>query len=104
MTKLTMADALARLGSANSDYTRLVEGQAYDINFYRPAVVDPQTPHLRDELYVIAAGSGSFICDGETQAFGPGDLFFVAAGVEHRFVNFSQDFATWVIFFGPRPK
>jgi hypothetical protein len=25
----------------------------------------------------------------------------VAAGVQHRFEEFSDDFATWVIFYGP---
>ncbi len=31
----------------------------------------------------------------------PGDAFFVAAGVAHKFENFSSDFATWVVFYGP---
>jgi len=25
---------------------------------------------------------------------------FVPAGIEHRFENFTSDFATWVIFYG----
>ena len=28
-------------------------------------------------------------------------LLFVKAGHEHRFENFTDDFATWVIFYGP---
>lgn len=31
----------------------------------------------------------------------PGDLLFVPAGVEHRFGPFTDDFATWVLFYGP---
>ena len=31
-----------------------------------------------------------------------GDLLFVPAHVEHRFERFSDDFRTWVIFFGPQ--
>ncbi len=27
---------------------------------------------------------------------------FVAAGVEHRFSKFSEDFSTWVFFYGPQ--
>jgi mannose-6-phosphate isomerase-like protein (cupin superfamily) len=34
-------------------------------------------------------------------AFGPGDVLFVPAGVEHHFENFTDDLATWVIFYGP---
>jgi mannose-6-phosphate isomerase-like protein (cupin superfamily) len=33
--------------------------------------------------------------------FGPGDVLFVPAGVEHRFEDFSDDFVTWVVFYGP---
>jgi hypothetical protein len=31
----------------------------------------------------------------------PGELLFVPAGVVHRFEDFSDDFATWVMFYGP---
>jgi len=34
----------------------------------------------------------------ETQ---PGDLLFVPAGIVHRFEDFTDDFATWVMFYGP---
>ena len=30
----------------------------------------------------------------------PGDLIFVPAGREHRFLEFTEDFKTWVVFFG----
>jgi hypothetical protein len=29
-------------------------------------------------------------------------VFFVAAHVEHRFEQFSPDFVTWVVFWGPK--
>jgi hypothetical protein len=32
---------------------------------------------------------------------GPGDVLFVAAHEEHRFVDFSDDFKVWVVFYGP---
>jgi len=28
-------------------------------------------------------------------------MLFVAAGEEHRFTEFTDDFATWVFFYGP---
>lgn len=34
--------------------------------------------------------------------FQQGDLLFVAAGIPHRFEEFTDDFRTWVIFFGPK--
>ena len=56
---------------------------------------------LGDEVYVVIAGRGKFLCDGETREFAPGELLFVPAGVVHRFLDFSDDFAAWVIFYGP---
>ncbi|RYU92592.1 cupin domain-containing protein [Mucilaginibacter terrigena] len=68
---------------------------------YRPHKVDKQTPHLQDELYIIISGKGEFVNDGKRISFKPGDMIFVAAGAEHRYENFTDDFATWVIFYGP---
>ena len=31
-----------------------------EIRFYAPPGTDPQTPHDRDELYVVASGNGQF--------------------------------------------
>ena len=45
--------------------------------------------------------TAGFFCDGETRDFAAGELLFVPAGVEHRFLDFSDDFVTWVLFYGP---
>jgi mannose-6-phosphate isomerase-like protein (cupin superfamily) len=71
------------------------------VELYAPAGHDPQTPHAQDELYFIHAGTGELVIGGDRHAFAPGDAFFVAAGVSHRFLNFSPDFVTWVVFWGP---
>jgi mannose-6-phosphate isomerase-like protein (cupin superfamily) len=71
------------------------------VGFYAPVGADPQHPHQRDELYIIHSGSGELVIAGERNAFSPGDVFFVGAGVEHRFEQFSPDFAAWVVFWGP---
>ena len=71
------------------------------VKFYAPRGTDEQSPHTRDELYVVARGSGTFVIGGERHSFGEGDVLFVAAGVEHRFEDFTRDFATWVFFYGP---
>ena len=34
-------------------------------------------------------------------ALNQGQVLFVPAGIEHRFEDFSDDFSTWVIFYGP---
>jgi mannose-6-phosphate isomerase-like protein (cupin superfamily) len=69
---------------------------------YAPVGEDGQTPHTQDELYIVISGTGEVVNDGERRVFGPQDLIFVKAGAEHRFENFSDDFATWVIFWGAK--
>lgn len=72
------------------------------LRFYRPRGVDPQQPHEQDEIYIVASGSGVFACNGERAPFGPGDALFAPAGAVHRFEEFSDDFAAWVVFYGPK--
>lgn len=71
------------------------------VGLYAPRGIDDQTPHEQDELYIIADGGGWFVKGAERVPFAPGDVLFVEAGVEHRFVDFTDDFATWVVFWGP---
>jgi mannose-6-phosphate isomerase-like protein (cupin superfamily) len=61
----------------------------------------PTTPHTQDEIYIILSGRGVFFHDGKRDAFETGDLLFVAAGVEHRFEDFTEDTVVWVVFYGP---
>jgi mannose-6-phosphate isomerase-like protein (cupin superfamily) len=68
---------------------------------YAPRGTDPQQPHAQDELYFIQRGSGEFVQGNARCRFAAGDAFFVPAGQHHRFENFSDDFATWVVFWGP---
>lgn len=103
MFVLSVAEAAARLDASGETYVRLRSDDAGDLALYRPVGIDPQTPHQRDEVYVIASGSGTFVQEGEERAVAVGDLIHVPAGTDHRFVNFTDDFATWVIFFGPVP-
>lgn len=71
------------------------------VEFYKPEKVDHQKPHDRDEIYVVASGTGVFYNGSERWKFKAGDFLFVPAGIEHRFENFSDDFSTWVFFYGP---
>jgi mannose-6-phosphate isomerase-like protein (cupin superfamily) len=71
------------------------------VKMYRPTGRDPQQPHSRDEIYVIARGSGWFVNGSERHPFETGDVLFVPAGVVHRFEDFTGDFCTWVMFYGP---
>ena len=71
------------------------------VGLYAPKDQDTQGPHKQDELYIVINGTGDFIKSGERRHCAAQDVIFVEAGVDHRFENFSDDFATWVIFWGP---
>lgn len=72
------------------------------VELFAPVGIDTQTPHVQDELYFVHSGSGTFVMGEERHPFAPGTCFFVPAGVVHKFAQFSPDFSTWVVFWGPQ--
>lgn len=97
----TAAALRAVAGSEDGLYAILLEHGTLELGFYKPDRSDRQQPHDRDEVYVVRSGSGYFRLAGKRQPFETGEALFVPAGVEHRFEEFSDDFAAWVIFYGP---
>lgn len=100
MTKLTIKDSLQRLSQHRGTFIRLFSRGTLEVEIYKPEKVDLQKPHTRDEVYVISAGTGEFSCGNEKESVAAGDVLFVPAGIEHRFLDFSDDFSTWVFFYG----
>jgi mannose-6-phosphate isomerase-like protein (cupin superfamily) len=99
---LTQAQARSRLPT-EADVFKVYYGLRHGTmraGLYAPEHVDTQTPHKQDELYVIVSGTGDFVKNDERVHFQPHDVLFVEAGSVHRFENFSEDFSTWVIFWG----
>lgn len=90
--KVSSADALARLASGRTDFLRFVEKADFDVGLYKPAGVDTQAPHARDEVYIITKGSGTLVCEAERTTFNQSDVLFVPAGAHHRFEDFTDDF------------
>ena len=99
--KITPKEAFKKLAAQDSPFLTLFEHGTLSVEIYKPEKVDLQQPHIRDEIYVVVAGTGEFMMDGERTDFGPGDFLFVPAGIDHRFENFMDDFSTWVFFYGP---
>lgn len=72
-----------------------------DVAFALPTPPREQAPHIQDEIYIIVRGRGVLIHDGKRDPFEPGDILFVAAGVEHQFEEVTKDLALWRVFYGP---
>ena len=98
--KVALSKALQLPTSEKKDVVVFERG-SLTVEIYRPLGNDEQQPHTRDECYVVISGTGTYSVDGELIDFAPGDFLYAPAGVEHRFETFSEDFVTWVIFYGP---
>ncbi len=71
------------------------------VKLYAPRGLDTQQPHSRDEAYVVISGKGTYRHGEERVLFRAGDFLFAKAGVYHCFESFTDDFVTWVLFYGP---
>ena len=101
--KIALEDAQVRLAVAPTSFVELLTHDDTIVELFAPrGGRDMQIPHAQDEIYVIASGSGTFRRGVETVPFTRGDVLFVPAHMDHRFETFSDDFQTWVIFFGPK--
>jgi mannose-6-phosphate isomerase-like protein (cupin superfamily) len=99
---LGVAEALSHLTDPEGLRSiSLFEHGSLQVKIYAPRGHDPQRPHTRDEVYVVAQGRGVYFNGATQRSFRAGDLIFAPAGSEHRFEDFTEDFTVWVIFYGP---
>jgi len=102
----SLADAMSAPLEPGRGSALLLKHGTMSLRYYAPRGLDPQSPHSQDEIYIVAKGSG-YVLSGpsedtlEKKPFRAGDAIFVPAGYVHRFVDFSDDFGTWVVFWGP---
>lgn len=102
LRQLKLSDALAAIPTPDGHlFANVFRHGSLQMEIYVPRGEDLQQPHTRDEIYVVAAGSGQFINGDKRMPFTTGDVLFAAAGEIHKFSDFTTDFAVWVIFYGP---
>ena len=61
---------------------------------------DPQSPHKQDEMYYVVRGRARLQAGSEDHAVSEGSIIFVAAGVEHRFYEITEELMA-LVFFAP---
>ena len=62
--------------------------------------VDDQQPHTEDEVYYVAAGRAQLTVNDQPTPVEWGSVAFVAAGVEHRFIEITEDLEV-LVFWSP---
>lgn len=98
--KIEQHRAIELLNDSGRDFLSLFKQGNLEVEIYKPHLVDNQTPHDRDEFYLVISGKGKFQLCERVVGFGPGDFLYVPRGAEHRFFEFTDDFITWVFFIG----
>lgn len=100
--RVTLGEAVALLPGPQGERSRpMFEHGSMLVKLYAPRGSDPQQPHTRDEIYVVARGTGWFVNGDRRHGFAPHDVLFVPARATHRFEQFSDDLLVWVFFYGP---
>ena len=97
-TKIDVIDR--ERGKAGKAYREFLRVPALSAGLYvLPAGgIDPQRPHHEDEMYYILRGRGHFRAGDEETEVSAGSVLFVAAEVEHRFHDISEELAVLVLF------
>jgi mannose-6-phosphate isomerase-like protein (cupin superfamily) len=60
--------------------------------------MDNQEPHTEDEVYYVVSGRGTIQVGNENHKVQPGTMIFVAANVEHRFREITENLKILVLF------
>ena len=62
---------------------------------------DEQHPHASDEVYVVVSGKAKLRVEGDVHEVGEGSVVSVDQGVDHQFVDVSDDLRVLVLFAPP---
>jgi mannose-6-phosphate isomerase-like protein (cupin superfamily) len=65
-----------------------------------PGATDLQSPHHEDEMYYVVRGRARFRAADQDGEVASGTVLFVAAEVEHRFHDITEELAV-LVFFAP---
>lgn len=102
MDAFKLSDLIATRKQSGELYHEFLRVPAMSAGVYQLAAgsVDPQEPHMEDELYYVVQGQAQIRVGDEDVSVGAGSLVFVVANVEHRFHTISEDL-TVLVFFAP---
>ena len=91
---------------AGPPYLEFLRSESFELGLYELAAgsEDGQKPHDEDEVYVVLAGRGRFVVDGDDVAVGPGSILYVARHAVHRFHSIEEDLSIFVAFAPPRTR
>lgn len=99
-----LADVLSRVTSDRHEFAEFFRSPSASLSMtiarWPAGSIDDQQPHTEDEVYYVSAGRAVLSIGEERLGVEPGSIAFVAAGVEHRFTEISEDLET-IVFWSP---
>jgi mannose-6-phosphate isomerase-like protein (cupin superfamily) len=102
MDAFELADLAAEQRASGRPYLEFVNAPDLSVGLYvLPAgAIDRQEPHTEDEVYYVVSGAARVTVGDDDRAVRSGSIVFVAAHVEHRFHDITEDLTLFVAF-GP---
>jgi mannose-6-phosphate isomerase-like protein (cupin superfamily) len=100
MQSFVIDTLLAKRARGNTRYLEFLRAPTLSMGIYhlKAGQPDPQPPHDRDEVYYILSGRASIRVADEVQAVAAGSIVFVGKGVDHKFMDITEDLTTLVFF------
>jgi mannose-6-phosphate isomerase-like protein (cupin superfamily) len=99
-----VAELLAALRHDEHDFAEFFRSPSGSLSLtitrWPAGSVDTQRPHTEDEVYYVIRGRAALVIADERTEVGAGSVAFVAAGVEHRFVDITEDLEV-LVFWSP---
>ena len=95
---------LGRLATGHHDFAEFFRSPSGSLSLtiarWPAGAIDDQQPHTEDEVYHVIAGRATLVIGDERAPVEPGSVAFVAAGVDHRFVEIEEDLEV-LVFWSP---
>jgi quercetin dioxygenase-like cupin family protein len=101
-TFTTIAEIAKQQAQGSKAYLEFLRIPAMSAGFYVLAAgaTDVQSPHHEDELYYVVRGKARFRAGEEDREVSAGSVLFVAAEIEHRFYDITEELGV-LVFFAP---
>lgn len=99
-----LSEVAQRLATDRHDFAEFFRAPSGSLSLtiarWPAGAADDQQPHTEAEVYYVVAGKAVLTVGDERMPVEPGSVAFVAAGVEHRFSEISENLET-LVFWSP---
>lgn len=100
ITAFELSELLEEQAESGQAYLPFLDEPSMSMGIYSlsEGAGDGQSPHRRDEVYVVLSGEAIIEVDGEDRPVQEGSIVFVGAEVRHRFHTITEDLSVLVFF------